>query len=49
MTRPRTLRLCSACEEEDHANCGMQVWCECECDPELARIQEIEDKEDYGN
>jgi len=26
--------LCSACKEGDHVNCGMQTWCECECDPE---------------
>lgn len=26
--------LCEACEAGDHANCGMQTWCECECDPD---------------
>lgn len=23
---------CQACEEGDHQNCGMQTWCECDCD-----------------
>lgn len=23
---------CDACERGDHINCGMQTWCECECD-----------------
>lgn len=25
---------CEACDQGDHHNCGMQTWCECECDPE---------------
>jgi hypothetical protein len=24
--------MCEACERDDHANCGLQTWCECECD-----------------
>lgn len=24
-------RMCQACWEGDHANCGMQTWCECDC------------------
>lgn len=27
-------RFCQACEDGEHAYCGMQTWCECECDPE---------------
>lgn len=23
---------CEACERGDHFNCGMQTWCECDCD-----------------
>jgi len=30
--------LCQACSEGDHANCGMQIWCSCECDPEMYAI-----------
>lgn len=41
-------RMCEACERGDHYNCGLQTWCQCECegpygvywdewdDPELA-------------
>jgi len=24
--------ICEACERGDHANCGMQTWCECDCE-----------------
>lgn len=24
--------LCDACENGEHWNCGMQTWCECDCD-----------------
>lgn len=24
--------MCEACERGDHDRCGMQTWCECECD-----------------
>lgn len=24
--------MCEACERGDHDNCGMQTWCECECE-----------------
>jgi hypothetical protein len=24
--------MCGACEHDDHANCGLQTWCDCECD-----------------
>lgn len=30
--------MCEACERGDHANCGMQTWCTCDCDPELAQM-----------
>lgn len=23
---------CEACKQGDHQNCGMQTWCECDCD-----------------
>lgn len=23
--------MCEACENDDHLNCGMQTWCECDC------------------
>ena len=23
---------CHACEEGDHDNCGMQTWCDCDCE-----------------
>lgn len=26
--------MCEACERGHHSNCGMQTWCECDCDPE---------------
>lgn len=26
--------LCQACSEGRHGDCGMQTWCECECDGE---------------
>lgn len=26
------MRRCEACERGEHWNCGMQTWCECECD-----------------
>jgi hypothetical protein len=41
------MKVCAACEDEDHINCGMQTWCECDCDPELALIQTIFDHQDY--
>jgi len=24
--------MCQACEAGDHGNCGLQTWCECDCD-----------------
>ncbi len=27
------MRMCSACEDGEHHDCGLQTWCECECDP----------------
>lgn len=24
--------MCQACENNEHYLCGMQTWCECECD-----------------
>lgn len=45
--------MCEACERGDHANCGMQTWCECDCDPEQAEpfIEEYEDEpiEDFDD
>ena len=26
------MRMCTACEEGRHWDCGMQTWCECDCD-----------------
>lgn len=23
---------CQACEDGDHDNCGMQTWCDCDCE-----------------
>lgn len=28
--------LCEACRNGDHANCGLQMWCECDCSPDDA-------------
>lgn len=28
------LELCEACSVGDHANCGRQIWCQCDCDPD---------------
>lgn len=33
--------LCEACERGDHANCGRQTWCQCDCDPDAA-LPELE-------
>lgn len=27
---PNARRMCQACEEGRHSQCGMQTWCECE-------------------
>lgn len=35
------MRMCTACQEGRHWDCGMQSWCECDCDPETAEIDEI--------
>lgn len=35
--------MCEACTRGDHANCGMQTWCECDCDPEMAMLDDFED------
>jgi hypothetical protein len=24
------MSMCEACQRGDHANCGMQTWCDCE-------------------
>lgn len=34
----RKPRLCAACENGDHQNCGLQTWCECDCDPGMESI-----------
>ena len=26
------MRMCEACGRGEHYLCGMQTWCECECD-----------------
>lgn len=28
--------MCQACEEGRHWDCGLQSWCDCDCDPEVA-------------
>ena len=33
--------MCHACEEGRHADCGMQTWCECDCDPD-AMLYEVD-------
>lgn len=37
--------MCEACERGDHANCGLQTWCACECDPE--NVWSYTDEPDY--
>lgn len=36
LKRPRKIgdsaMLCEACEHGDHEQCGMQTWCECDCE-----------------
>lgn len=32
--------MCQACTEDRHWDCGRQTWCECDCDPEAAEIDE---------
>jgi len=44
--------MCESCERGDHANCGMQTWCECDCDPEAIDYFEVDpglpaESEDY--
>lgn len=39
-----TVRLCEACEQSRHWDCGRQTWCECDCDPELALEQDDRDR-----
>lgn len=34
---------CEACLRNDHANCGMQTWCDCDCDPTQALFDVFED------
>lgn len=29
---PRHESLCEACARGDHANCGRQSWCDCDCE-----------------
>lgn len=35
--------MCEACERGDHAMCGLQTWCSCECDPEMAAAFPFDD------
>jgi hypothetical protein len=28
--------MCQACSEGRHWDCGLQTWCACDCDPEMA-------------
>jgi hypothetical protein len=28
----RHARTCDACEQGDHFHCGLQTWCQCDCD-----------------
>jgi len=37
--------MCQACEEGRHWDCGMQMWCECDC---LGPEGEYPDFPDYG-
>lgn len=30
--------MCEGCTEGEHWRCGMQTWCACDCDPEIASI-----------
>lgn len=38
-------RMCSACERGDHRHCGLQTWCECDCDPDAFDIECFEPPE----
>ena len=40
------MRRCEACERGDHANCSMQAWCECGCDPDFYFLDKIRLGED---
>ena len=38
-------QLCEACEHDEHWSCGMQTWCECDCDgPETQGYSYAEDE-----
>lgn len=37
------MSMCEACERGDHANCGLQTWCECDCDPEAAALFDMQE------
>jgi len=49
------MELCDACKRGQHWDCGMQTWCECECDPDAfdhpdnatAMSDEQPDEDDY--
>lgn len=43
-------RMCEACEHEEHWNCGMQTWCECDCSgPDGVYAGHYECQEPCGN
>jgi hypothetical protein len=33
-SKERVSEFCEACERGEHSACGMQTWCQCECDGE---------------
>lgn len=35
------MRMCQACSEGRHWDCGCQTWCECECDPTTAIMDAV--------
>jgi len=41
--------MCQACSEGRHWDCGKQIWCECECDPETAILDLALTPRDYAN
>ena len=42
------MRVCEACENEQHDRCGMQTWCDCPCagEPEVYFERDMRDEEE---